>query len=58
MKVTRVVIKTPEGIQVLNLAWSQLCELLGDITRREFIDFLNGHVVTLADGTTVKQITQ
>lgn len=55
--VTRVVIKDEKGIQVLDLAWSQLCELLGDITRREFKDFLRGHAVTLTDGTTVKQIT-
>jgi len=58
MVITRVVIKTPEGVQVLDLAWSQLCELLGDITRREFKDFLGGHSVTLTDGTTVKQITR
>lgn len=53
---TRVVIKTNDGVQVLDLAWSQLCELLAKLGRSEFKVFLAGEKVTLPDGTTVKEI--
>ena len=53
---TRVVIKTNDGVQVLDLAWSQLCELLAELSRAEFKVFLAGEKVLLPDGTTVKEI--
>lgn len=53
---TRVLIKTTDRVQVLDLAWSQLCELLRELSRSDFKVFLAGEKVTLPDGTTVKEI--
>ena len=53
---TRVLIKTTDRVQVLDLAWSQLCELLAELSRSDFKVFLAGEKVLLPDGTTVKEI--
>lgn len=57
--ITRVqIIHADQTIQISDLAWSQLCELLRQVSREHFRAFWRKQPIALPDGDTVKLVKE